>query len=310
MTSAALLWGSGLLAFGPMASLLFLVAYQKAQLVIVLTTSAFAYLLSALMASVFWWIFDVIGLDLGVLVLSPGVVLSFLFRCCFVALYHKVEKVIETSIAQHEASSRSNGDAAQRPQNNANNANDNDDNAAWTDSARLRLELNDWSCGLAAGTGFGGMHALLLYGSLLASEAGNLGTLYQESCPSMPSLLLSAFNAFFFSILDVLWMLLTFFGMRRRLAGYRNDAEQHGWGAMLGNDRTAGTNALIIAFVSHGVATYCTTLNGSTFGCAFSLPLLGLVTLGTFGIFWVGASRIYLPLSQRRRVMGDGGHEG
>jgi len=88
-----------------------------------------------------------------------------------------------------------------------------------SESAQLRLELNDWSSSLAAGTGFGGMHAIFLYGTLLASEAGNVGTLYQPSCAVMPSLANTAVVACLFSLLDVVWMMWTFYGMRRRRDG-------------------------------------------------------------------------------------------
>lgn len=301
MTSAALSWGCGLLAFGPTASLLFLLAYQKAQLIIVVTTSAFAFLLSALFASMVWWIFDTVGLDLGgVVILLPGVLFQFLMRYYFVSIYHKVEKVIETSIEQHaqqvqqQQQSTQNGEAA------------NDGEETWTESARLRLELNDWSCGLAAGTGFGGMHAFLLYGTLLASEAGNLGTLYQDSCPGIPSLLVSALNAFFFSILDIIWMLLTFFGMRRRAQADGEEVEiSHGFGAMLGNTRGSGTNALLLCLGTHLLASFSTTFTVADNGCRASLPTLAAIVLGTVFVFVWGVSRTYLPLKQRRRVAGD-----
>eukprot|EP00547_Thalassionema_nitzschioides_P000076 CAMPEP_0194210980 /NCGR_PEP_ID=MMETSP0156-20130528/9221_1 /TAXON_ID=33649 /ORGANISM="Thalassionema nitzschioides, Strain L26-B" /LENGTH=197 /DNA_ID=CAMNT_0038938401 /DNA_START=31 /DNA_END=621 /DNA_ORIENTATION=- len=197
MTSAALSWGSALLAFGPILALLFLVVYQKAQLVIVVTTSAFAYLLSALFAALIWWFFDLVLGDHPVFVLLPGVISQFLMRCGFVKLYHKVEEVIEGSIERHQQQHRQNATTNHRQPGDSTNE--------WTESARLRLELNDWACGVAAGVGFGGMHAMLLYGTLLASEVGNVGTLYQLSCLGIPGLMLSAINALVFSVLDMIW---------------------------------------------------------------------------------------------------------
>ena len=189
MTTASLAWGSAFLAFGPAMSLLFLLAYQKAQLIIVVTTAAFAFLLAALAASFVWWIFDMIGIgNYAVFILLPGVIFQFLFRCGFVALYHRVEQVIQISIRNHEEHEN------QRTGTQSATAAD----PALSESARLRLELNDWACGLAAGTGFGGMHAILLYGTLLASESDNLGTLYQSSCIGIPALVLSAMNTFMF----------------------------------------------------------------------------------------------------------------
>ena len=60
MTNAALTWGCAFLAFSPCLSLLFVIAFHKAQLIIVVTTSAFAYLLAAFSAALVWYIFDVI----------------------------------------------------------------------------------------------------------------------------------------------------------------------------------------------------------------------------------------------------------
>lgn len=282
MTTAALAWGCAFVAFGPCASLLFGITWHKAQLIIVVTTSAFMYLLAAVCASLIWLMFHAIGIGNNVVcILLPGVIFNFLGKCWFVKLYHKVEKVIQVSIARHEEREEE-----------------------FHESAKLRLELNDWACGIAAGTGFGGMHAVMLYGTLLASEAGNVGTLYQDSCPAIPSLALSAVNACFVSLLDIVWMLLTFYGMARR-----NDAQQQEsspallhWGAFLGNSKRGGEKALALAFVSHLVAAFVTAPNASYQGCHISVPLLGSTVVVTALLFWAGVSKIYLPENQRHRL--------
>ena len=297
MTAASLIWGSAFLAFGPAMSLLFLVTYQKAQLIIVVTTSAFAFLLSALAASFVWWIFDLIGVGkYAVVILFPGVISQFFFRCGFVALYHKVERVIQVSIRNHEEQQQQHPQQ-QRADNVVTSATN---DPALSESARLRLELNDWACGIAAGTGFGGMHAILLYGTLLASEAGNLGTLYQPSCPGIPALVLSAMHTFLFTILDIIWMLLTFFGMRRRRTGEESVVTSSGLGALLGNERKGANWALGLVFVSHFCASLATIPNIFQNGCTVSVPVLAVVTIVTGLLFWAGASRIYLPASQQR----------
>ena len=299
MTAASLTWGSASLAFGPAISLLFLITYQKAQLIIVVTTSAFAFLLSALAASFVWWIFDLIGVgNYAVVILLPGVISQFFFRCGFVALYHKVERVIQVSIRNHEEQQQQ---QQQRVDTVVTPATD--DDPALSESARLRLELNDWACGLAAGTGFGGMHAILMYGTLLASEAGNLGTLYQPSCPGIPALVLSAMHTFLFTILDIIWMLLTFFGMRRRrqqIAEGESVVTSSGLGALLGNERNGANKALGLVFITHFCASLATIPNIFQNGCTISVPVLAGVTVVTGLIFWAGASRIYLPANQRR----------
>lgn len=290
MTSASLTWGCASLAFGPAMSLLFIVAYKKAQLIIVVTTAAFSFLLSALAASLIWFLFDLAGIgNNAFIILFPGVIFQCLFRCGFVALYHKVERVIQVSIRNHEEQAIRRGEQVSDP--------------AVSESARLRLELNDWACALAAGTGFGGMHAILLYGTLLASESGNLGTLYQPSCPGIPALVLSAVHAFLFTILDVLWMLLTFFGMRRRRRmGESSTRSSGGFGAMFGDEKAGGNRALMFVLLSHFCATAATIPNNFKNGCHVSVPVLTAVTLVTGLVFWAGASGIYLPANQSRRA--------
>merc|ERR1711935_465299 len=91
-----------LLAFGPTIAILSLLIYKKAQLVIVVTTSAFAFLLSALLASMVWWILNLLGLNNPAFIVLPAVAAQFFLRCGFVSLYHKVEDVIETSVRSHE----------------------------------------------------------------------------------------------------------------------------------------------------------------------------------------------------------------
>lgn len=104
-----------------------------------------------------------------------------------------------------------------------------------SETEALQLQLNDLSCSLASGVGYAILHSLFLYGTLLASEAGESnssyndagsyvggggstgygGTLYQNSCTYIPSVLHGAIIAMCFSILDVAWMMLSFYGMRR-----------------------------------------------------------------------------------------------
>jgi len=140
-----------------------------------------------------------------------------------------------------------------------------------SESAMVRLELNDWSCGIASGVGFGGMHAIMLYGTLLASESGNLGTLYQPSCPAIPSLLLSAINAFLFSILDIILMLLTFYGTRLR----RTSDSTSFFPNEVNPQKSESILFLTVCF--HLCAASMTAFNFMEKGCYFSLPLISLV---------------------------------
>ena len=151
-----------------------------------------------------------------------------------------MERVVEQSIMRHEAlvleaenivDRRNNGsrcnllrqESGSGDENNGNGSNDRDTaplagstaESKLSETAQLRLELNDVSAGLAAGVGFGFMHTVMLYGTLLAAENSRMGTLYQDSCTVMPSIFNSAIMAFLFGILDICWMFATFYGVRR-----------------------------------------------------------------------------------------------
>jgi hypothetical protein len=276
-----------------MLCLFFQVTFPKSQLIIVFTTSAFFFLLAGLSASIIWYVLDpLIGLGGAWSALLPGVVCQFIFRCLFVSLYHRVELVIEQSIERGEQEGEDEDEGGGGGDSNE-----------QLEAAKLKLELNDVACGLAAGTGFGGMHAILLYGTLLASESADLGVLYQPSCPYLPALIVSALNCFHFCVLDVFWMLLTFFGMRRRLIFPRGGGtlnEINPWrrrfGHYFGNTRTGGNMALLTVLIGHFSAAGFTTFNQFQYGCAFSLSFVPAVVLVTAYLFWSGVSKIYVPL--------------
>ncbi|KAL7539474.1 hypothetical protein ACHAWF_006420 [Thalassiosira exigua] len=226
MTSPALTLGSLLLAFAPSFALLFAIVAPKAQLVILAVGGAFAYLLAAVASSFVWLITSSIGravtrsgddndgddaVDEGVgtlLALAiPGVICQTVARCLFVRMYFRVERAIRKSVETHEAEvAAAHADAAHagggaHAANGTSDASSPDAADAHAETNALQLQLNDLSCSLATGTGYALFHALLLYGTLLASEAGegggyddsgayqggggstgHGGTLYQSSC--------------------------------------------------------------------------------------------------------------------------------
>mmetsp|Transcript_3803 Transcript_3803/g.5674 ORF Transcript_3803/g.5674 Transcript_3803/m.5674 type:complete len:249 (-) Transcript_3803:81-827(-) len=161
-----------------------------------------------------------------------------------------------------------------------------------SESARLRLELNDWACGVAAGTGFGGMHAVMLYGSLLASENGKLGTLYQPSCSDMPALIVSAIHTFFFTILDLILMLLTFYGIQHE------------------QNKKHGRIALIVSVLAHAAAAFSTTANDYQDGCRYSLLFVSLVTAATMAYFGFCVAPSFLSTNQTQRQENGGAWPG
>jgi hypothetical protein len=293
----ALVWGSAAIGFAPFLCFFFQIVFPKSQLLIVSTSSAFFFLLAASAASLCWYILDpVIGLDGAWSALLPGVFCQFIFRCLFVGLYHKVEAVIEVSIEKTEEERQQMGGGS--------TPNDEDGNPPIDlQAAKNKLSLNDVACGLAAGIGFGGLHAILMFGSLLASETADAGVLYQPSCPGVPSLLVSAVNTFCFFFLDVFWMLLTYFGMRRRLLFPRGGGSlshinpmSRPFGHYFGNTRSGGNQALLVVLLSHTAAAGFTTFNAYQYGCVLSLSCLSVLTLIVAYVFWSGVSKIYLPL--------------
>jgi len=298
MTQAALMIGSGLVAFGPMLALFALIVYHKAQLVILVTTSAFFYLLAATAASLTWLALDAVGIGGGAVAIIPGVLFQFLLRCAFTGLYHKVEHVIQLSLQKHheeEQQQQQQNETAATAEPRSPSA------ASWTDAARLRLQLNDASAAIASAVGFGGMNCVMLYGTLWASETGNLGVLYEDSCPNVPSLAVSAVLSNLFFILQTFWMLLTFFGMRRRQIYHRGELEDGasavaGW---WGNSRHGGNAALWTCLLTHFLASLLTLTNALPNGCAISLPAVGGVVLLTAYLFWAGCGRHYMPPPSR-----------
>lgn len=228
--------------------------------------------------------------------------------------------MIQKSVARHEAESLSD-DA---------NTTSNDDTTTTTpqqqqqhggETNALQLQLNDLSCSLASGSGYAFFHSLFLYGTLLASESysessnNNGGTLYQPSC-SLPSLIHGALISGMFSVLDVIWMMATFYGMRRRLMYNDNygmvDIVRDGLTFPIGlpDSRKGGNASLALVLMSHLCASLVLAFNGNEDGCKTSLSLLGCVLVLTGVVFVRGVKGHYLPGDQRRRIEELGGLNG
>ena len=260
----------------------------------------------------------------------------------FVKLYFGVEEVIRKSVAKHEAESQLLMDPTNSTSNNntatANGAQQNQ----HAETNALQLQLNDLSCSLASGTGYALLHTLFLFGTLLASEShepnnyyGNLGTgggyygggggstgyggtLYQTSCGGIPSLVNGALVGCMFSILDVGWMMLTFYGMRRRQQQQQLQQQElqrrrgplillcDGLSFFKGIEDTpqGGNAALGLVLVSHLLASLVLAPNGimEEDGCKISLPSLGGVVILVMGLFLRGVKGHFLPMDQRERI--------
>ena len=261
------------------------------------------------------------------LLVPISVICQCTLRCGFVVLYRKVENVIEQSIKSHEEQNQvgpnnsysnidttNNNDTTMNLRErrrttataatNATNAttiadheepdSTNNNHSTVSESSLLRLELNDLSCSIAAGTGYSLMHSILLYGTLLSSESSrDGGTLYQPSCSIMPSLINSSIMAFWFGILDVLWMMIAFYAIRYQKDDYGSN---HGLSATLSSSNwsfrkgnVSSKSALLFMVLSHFIASITTTMNViiPINGCIVALPLLSIVSMSIGIIVYV-----------------------
>jgi hypothetical protein len=303
----------------------------------------------------------------------PSIFIQCIVRMAFVTLYFRVEDVIRNSVRRHEDENNvASGNTTAAGGNTTNNGgNSGGNNTAGGDehaeTNALQLQLNDISCSLASGTGYALLHTLFLYGTLLASESGESnnyygnigtsgeyygggggstghgGTLYQSSCSMMPSVINGALISMMFSVLDVVWMMLTFYGMRRRLVVVQQQGQQQPrelqtcmrkilhfvmdsfsflrdtctfWKGM--EDTPQGGNAALgLVLVSHLMASLVIGLPNSIMiedGCRVSLPCLGGVVVFVMVFAMKGLKGHFLPVDQRSRIeemrmmmMGSGG---
>lgn len=225
-----------------------------------------------------------------------------------------------------------------------------------SETMALQLQLNDLSCSLASGVGYAILHSLFLYGTLLASEGGESnsyddggsyvggggstgygGTLYQDSCGAIPSLFHGAIIAMCFSTLDVCWMMLCFYGMRRiiriqqrqsrsRQQQYGNNRSFppsrtregvgvgrsillrtltcHGFDNDDTDSTTSGYTALLFVTITHLLASLVLTFNSYTNGCVISLPCLAMVVLWVMAVLCnIVRKDQFLPVDQKSRIM-------
>jgi len=180
MPAAELKWGAGLIAFSPVSLLFLLVVTKRPELVIIAIIGAFAYLVALLLSSAVWAILGP-GKEVAALTVVVGVACQALMRAGLYKLYHKTEILIKS--ANHPV---------------------------------LHMPLNDVTSSLSAGTGYALMHCVMLFGSVLASGSSDPGVLYAPSCRGSPLVLVLAFLALAFTLLDLCFMALTFLYMRRQ----------------------------------------------------------------------------------------------
>merc|ERR1712157_213377 len=124
-------------------------------------------------------------------------------------------------------------------------------------------------------------------------------------CTIMPSLVNSAFMACIFALLEIVWMLFTFYGVRRLGGNLGRTVHAHAlppgpWA--LAKGALGGKMALTIVMISHLLASFATVANRSfqTDGCMVALPLLMVILGVTVCFFAYYCKDSYLPMGQRR----------
>ncbi|CAM9832063.1 unnamed protein product [Scytosiphon promiscuus] len=127
------------------------------------------------------------------------------------------------------------------------------------------LKLNGVSSSIAAGVGWGFIHAVIMVGTALSKHMGP-GAAFSSSCPHVPSVVVSALSAQAFVMLDLLFMAAAFASARSGDAGL-----------------------MCYSFGLHFIAALTTAFNFIGGGCAISLPLLygvvvfSAITLARYG---------------------------
>lgn len=290
----ALLLGSTLIAFGPTVSLFFTICYSQATLVIVFTCCAFCCLIAIFLSSLLYAAVDAIipGSVYGGVLIVISIVCQAGCRAVFVRYYMKVEEAIEISI-QNSLRANNNSDGSVASGTGNENVND-----------QPAMALNDMSSALAAGTGYGFMHAVMLCGTLLASEAGDdVGTLYQDSCSDIPSVINTAMTAMMFSLLDILLMYLYFFAVRRKIDVTTDVLSYDGTISDVNFKHSSKMkkpeNVIGVALIVHSLASFISMTNDIKDGCYFALPTeFGVVLLTAF-YFKMFLMPSFLPEKQR-----------
>ena len=170
---------AALIAFSPSVAL-YAIVVSKSSLLIVIAIAAAGFWLLSISAVSFVWTLVPLPTE-GSLIL--GAAIQEGARLAFVRVYREVERSVHRDNARYPG----------RP---------------------LELPMHDASSSVAAGFGFGTFHVLVISGGVIASSGGQ-ATTYEDSCPRVPVVLMSAYFALAFFILDVLFTAVIFHAERR-----------------------------------------------------------------------------------------------
>lgn len=301
MTSLALSVGCALVAFCPSIIFFLLLVNKKTHLTIIATMSAFFQLLSILLSSILYLPLRFIKRDTSrnnwdwLCIMLTSIALQNICKYFFVKLYRIVEsfllRVLEKGREDQKQSNWSEKVTYRLYENEKDQTISNylTDLGNIDPVVQLKLELNDMTCALASGIGFGGMHAIILYGTLLVSQVRERGTLFQPSCKRVPSLIPTAVVTCFFSVLDVIWMFFFFYVVRKNRIRLYNHQVNANLQVRSSRFPVSGRSAMLVVIFSHTLASFSTVMNIliPNNGCFIVLPCLFLIVVATFAFFWI-----------------------
>lgn len=147
------------------------------------------------------------------------------------------------------------------------------------------------------------MHAVMIFGSVLASGTSDPGVLYASSCRATPMVLVLSFLALAFTLLDMGLMMLTFLYLRR-------EDGRRLWVPIAVHAAAAASVRAVCCLLwlcgggaaekrvrsSHTPTPQQTLFNRLSNGCTVALPLVFVVTAGA-GV---------LAAKERRRAASQG----
>jgi len=173
-------FGCLFVAFSPAFAIFVWAIAPNARLVIVAIGSSFFWLLSILLASIWWYIIPPLK-SVMYWTIPWSVFFQELFRFLFLKLYTKAERGF----------------------------------IRRTQTAKLTTHPDDLLASLAFGLGSGVTHSLVTYLTLLW-EATGPASYFSPSCPSVSIFILSALQSFCFILFHCMWSVVAFNGFRER----------------------------------------------------------------------------------------------
>jgi len=168
-----------LIAFGPAIAIFIFVLSKSPQLVIISIGSSFFWLLSLLVAAIWWYIIPPLR-DIFFWIIPWTIFFQEGARILFFKLYTKGEKGLVRTAK----------------------------------TAQLTSHPDHLKVALAFGFGSGVTHSFITYVSVLWDSLGP-GTAFSPSCPTVSLFLLSALYSLFFILFHIFWAVLSFDAYRK-----------------------------------------------------------------------------------------------